>query len=167
VVSASSKLAKRAVTLPSDDPRGHVVLGSLVNLSAAERMDELIADAKPKRAVVAAGKRNGAIVDATMIDRVTTEMRIYKEESLGPVKPVICVKADDAEYGLSSAVFSRDVQRALPFGQTHRVRNLPHQWADRARRRPAAVRRRQSLRLRSLRREDRHREFTDLRWDYH
>jgi acyl-CoA reductase-like NAD-dependent aldehyde dehydrogenase len=48
-------------------------------------------------------------------------MRIYREESFGPVKPVVRVKGDDAairvandtEYGLSAAVFSRDVQRAL------------------------------------------------------
>ena len=39
------KLAERAAALPSSDPRGPVVLGSLVNIGAAERMDELIADA--------------------------------------------------------------------------------------------------------------------------
>jgi vanillin dehydrogenase len=116
------KLAKRAASLPSGDPRGHVVLGSLVNVSAAERMDELIADAVGKGAkVVAGGKRNGAIVDATIIDRVTPSMRIYHEESFGPVKPVVRVEgeeeairvANDTEYGLSAAVFSRDIQRAL------------------------------------------------------
>ncbi len=116
------KLAKRAAALPAGDPRGPVILGSLVSLSAAERMDELIADATAKGAVVVCGgKRNGSIVEATIVDRVTSEMRIYREESFGPVKPVIRVKGDeeairvanDTEYGLSSAVFSRDIQRAL------------------------------------------------------
>jgi acyl-CoA reductase-like NAD-dependent aldehyde dehydrogenase len=116
------KLAARAAALPAGDPRGAVVLGSLVDLGAAARMDELIADAVGKGAkVVAGGKRQGAIVEATVIDHVTPDMRIYHEESFGPVKPVVRVKGDDeavrvandTEYGLSSAVFSRDIQRAL------------------------------------------------------
>ena len=126
-----AKLAKRAAALPGGDPRGHVVLGSLVNLAAAERMDELIADAVAKGAeVVAGGKRKGAIVEATIIDRVTPAMRIYREESFGPVKPVVRVSGDeeairvanDTEYGLSAAVFSRDVQRALQCRQADRIR---------------------------------------------
>jgi vanillin dehydrogenase len=85
-------------------------------------MDELIADAVGKGAkVVAGGKRKGSIVEATIVDRVTPQMRIYREESFGPVKPVVRVNgeeeairvANDTEYGLSAAVFSRDIQRAL------------------------------------------------------
>ena len=117
-----AKLAKRAAALPAGDPRGPVVLGALVSVEAAERMDELIADAVAKGAkIVAGGKRAGAVVEATVVDHVRSSMRIYGEESFGPVKPVIRVKdqeeairvANDTEYGLSSAVFSRDIQRAL------------------------------------------------------
>jgi acyl-CoA reductase-like NAD-dependent aldehyde dehydrogenase len=117
-----AKLAARAAALPAGDPRGHVVLGSMIDVSAAEKMDALIADAVAKGAVVAAGgTREGSIVTATILDHVTPAMRIYREESFGPVKPVIRVRgidaavrvANDTEYGLSAAVFGQDVRRAL------------------------------------------------------
>ncbi len=117
-----AKLAARAASLPAGDPRGHVVLGSLISLDAAKKMEELIADAQAKGAkLVAGGKRTGTVVEATLLDFVTPDMRLYAEESFGPVKPIIRVAdedeavrvANDTEYGLSSAVFSSDVQRAL------------------------------------------------------
>jgi acyl-CoA reductase-like NAD-dependent aldehyde dehydrogenase len=58
---------------------------------------------------------------ATVLDRVSSNMRIYSEESFGPVISIVRVRdadaairvANDTEYGLSSAVFSRDIARAL------------------------------------------------------
>ncbi|MCF1460416.1 MULTISPECIES: aldehyde dehydrogenase [Rhizobium/Agrobacterium group] len=117
-----AKLAARAASLPAGDPRGHVVLGSLVNPQAAIKMQEFIDDAVGKGATLAAGgKVTGSVVEATLLDHVTSGMRSFDEESFGPVKPVIRVKdeeeairiANDSEYGLSSAIFSRDIQRAL------------------------------------------------------
>ncbi|MDK4732766.1 aldehyde dehydrogenase [Rhizobium sp. CNPSo 3490] len=117
-----AKLAARASQLPAGDPRGHVVLGSLISLDAARKMEELITDATAKGAkLVAGGKRSGTVVEATLLDHVTPDMRVYSEESFGPVKPIIRVSgeeeairvANDTEYGLSSAVFSRNIQRAM------------------------------------------------------
>jgi acyl-CoA reductase-like NAD-dependent aldehyde dehydrogenase len=117
-----AKLAAKTSRLPAGDPRGHVVLGSLVDIEPAERMEVLIADAVAKGAkVVAGGGRNGTVVEATLLDHVTAGMRIYSEESFGPVKSVVRVSgvdeavrvANDTEYGLSAAVFGRDITRAM------------------------------------------------------
>lgn len=117
-----AKLAAKASKLPAGDPRGHVVLGSLIDLAPAERMDALIADAVEKGAkVVAGGSRNGTVVEATLLDHVTPKMKVYIEESFGPVKSIIRVDgvdeairiANDTEYGLSAAVFGQDIKRAM------------------------------------------------------
>ena len=114
---------------------------------------------------VAGGEVDGTVMTATVLDHVTPAMRIYREESFGPVVSVIRAKdvdeavriANDTEYGLSAAVFGRDIARALEVAQAHRVRHLPHQRPDRARRGADAVRRRQGVGLRPLRRQGRDR----------
>ncbi len=116
------KMSTKANALPYGDPRGKVVLGSLVSEQAADKVEELLNDAVAQGAkVVAGGKRAGTVWSATLLDHVTPKMRIYKEESFGPVKSIIRVNGDDeavrvandTEYGLSSAVFSQNIQRAM------------------------------------------------------
>ncbi len=117
-----AKLAAKAASLPAGDPRGNVVLGSLVSRDAAARVQSLVEDAVAKGAkLVAGGRAEGTVLDAHVLDHVTPAMRIYAEESFGPVVSVVRVRsvdeavtiANDTEYGLSAAVFGRDIARAL------------------------------------------------------
>lgn len=82
----------------------------------------LIADAVAKGAkLVAGGRRNDTAVEATLLDHVSSRMKIYNEESFRLVKPIVRVNgvdeavrvANDTEYGLSAAVFGRELTRAL------------------------------------------------------
>ncbi|TWB02391.1 aldehyde dehydrogenase [Bradyrhizobium stylosanthis] len=121
------KLAKKASVLPAGDPRsGPVVVGSMIDEDPARHVVALIDDAIGKGAVkLAGGERAGTVVPATVLDRVAPGMRIYTEESFGPVVSVIRARgvdeavrlANDTEYGLSAAVFGRDVARALTVAQ--------------------------------------------------
>jgi acyl-CoA reductase-like NAD-dependent aldehyde dehydrogenase len=117
-----TKLVARASALPWGNPRDAVALGSLVNPEVSDKMHDLIDDAVAKGAKLACGgENNGAIFSATLLDGVNDTMRIYTEESFGPVKSIIRVNSDeeaievanDSEYGLSAAVFSQDINRAL------------------------------------------------------
>ncbi|MDM0028365.1 aldehyde dehydrogenase [Variovorax saccharolyticus] len=121
------KLAARAQSLPLGDPReGPVVLGSVVDMSTVERCNALIDDAIARGAkLVCGGKAETTLMAATVLDHVTSEMRIYHEESFGPVKPVVRVAdaeaalscANDNPYGLSAAVFGSDIARTFQFAQ--------------------------------------------------
>lgn len=117
-----SKFAAKAASLPVGDPRqGPVVLGSVVDMATVERCNALIDDALAKGArLLCGGRADSTLMGATVLDHVTPAMRIYREESFGPVKAVVRVSgveeaiatANDNEFGLSSAVFGRDIARA-------------------------------------------------------
>ncbi|GAB7530543.1 aldehyde dehydrogenase [Pseudomonas sp. 3A(2025)] len=121
------KLAAKIATLRAghpDDPAS--VLGSLVDASAGERILGLINDAVSHGAtLVAGGQCSGSIMQPTLLDHVTGNMRLYREESFGPVAVVVRGSGDeellrlanDSEFGLSSAIFSRDTGRALALAQ--------------------------------------------------
>jgi benzaldehyde dehydrogenase (NAD) len=119
-----TKLVEKTKRLPLGDPRGQdpVVLGSVIDKATVERCNALIDDAVGKGATLLCGGRvDSTLVPATLLDHVTPAMRIYHEESFGPVKPIVRVQgveaavacANDNEFGLSAAVFGRDLARAF------------------------------------------------------
>ncbi|AYM60340.1 aldehyde dehydrogenase [Agrobacterium fabrum] len=115
--------AKKAASLTAGDPReGKTPLGSLVSAEAASRIRVLVDDAVSKGARrVAGGGGDGTMLDAIAVDGVTPAMRLYSEESFGPVVSIIRAGsideavsiANESEFGLSAAVFGRDQARAL------------------------------------------------------
>src|SRR5215207_1902283 len=118
------KFSDKAGALPLGDPRKPepVVLGSVIGMSTVEHCNALIDDALAKGAKLACGgKADSTLMPATVIDHVTPAMRIYREETFGPVKAIVRVRnteeaiacANDNEYGLSAAVFGRDMARAF------------------------------------------------------
>lgn len=114
--------AAKVETMVAGDPRdGNTPLGSLVSLAAAERIEALIADAIERGAALIAGGGRGTMLNAAALDHVTPDMRLYTEESFGPVVAIIragsvdeAVRiANDSEFGLSAAVFGQDTMAAL------------------------------------------------------
>ncbi|MBV9357002.1 MAG: aldehyde dehydrogenase [Chloroflexi bacterium] len=123
----SAKLAERAKSLPVGDPREPTTaIGPLVNDAAVERVGALVEDAVSKGAsVLSGGEPSGPCFQPTVLGDVTSEMRVYGEESFGPLVTVVPIDgvdeavrvANDTDYGLAAAVFSENVPAALELAQ--------------------------------------------------
>src|SRR5690606_31846896 len=88
-----ARLTAKASGLPLGDPRkGPVVLGSVVDMSTVERCNAMIDDALAKGGkLLCGGKAENTLIPATLIDNVTSDMKIYSDESFGPVKGIVRV----------------------------------------------------------------------------
>ena len=105
-----------------------VNIGPLIDADAMERMQRQIADAVDKGAVVETGGMRltrdgldrGFFFAPTVVTGVTDDMDIYREETFGPIAPVIVFDddeeviqmANDTEYGLASYVYTQNLSRA-------------------------------------------------------
>ena len=123
----AAKMATKTKTIVAGNPQiRDVAVGSLISKEAAQRVAGLVRDAVDRGAhLLAGGTVDGSIMDATRLDHVKPDMKIYYEESFGPVACMVRVPdvdaavqvANDAEYGLSSGIFSRNVKRALEIAE--------------------------------------------------
>jgi benzaldehyde dehydrogenase (NAD) len=124
----AARLAKRVAALPVGNPlEGEFVIGSVVGAPTIERVQRLVADAVKQGAKVLAGGDMapvggiGTIMKGVVVDHVTPAMALFREESFAPQVSITRARdadeaialANDTEYGLSAAIFTRDIARGL------------------------------------------------------
>jgi len=105
-----------------------VSVGPLVNEAAVDKVDTQVKDAISMGATAVCGGHrltekafaNGSFYAPTVLSNVTPEMQIYREETFGPVAPVISYTdnddifsmANDTHYGLAAYVYTQSLSRA-------------------------------------------------------
>ncbi len=117
---------KKTLNLSVGNPENNANIGPLISSKQCDYVQGLIDDALEKGSTLICGnKRESNIIWPTILDNVTTEMRIAWEEPFGPVLPFIRVhSAEEAieisnksEYGLQGMIFTDNIDLAFNIAQ--------------------------------------------------
>jgi len=97
-------------------------VGPLINENAAREVETLIKGAVENGAkIIAGGHRSGCFIEPTVLTDVSPEVKLFREETFGPVAPLVAFKdleealrmANNSPYGLQAAVFTNDISKAF------------------------------------------------------
>jgi len=97
-------------------------IGPIINQKQLDKIRDQVDDAVAKGAkILCGGKNTGLFFEPTILTNVTRDMKIMRDETFGPVAPVITVRsvdeaievANDSEYGLSAGIITRNEERGL------------------------------------------------------
>ncbi|RIV80141.1 aldehyde dehydrogenase [Aurantiacibacter xanthus] len=120
----AAKFAEKVRGLPAGDPtEGKTPLGAVVDRKTVDHCYSLIEEATSKGAELLVGGETtmNVVMPAHLVDKVTPDMKLFRDESFGPVVGIARARdeahaielANDTQYGLSSAVFTKDTARGM------------------------------------------------------
>lgn len=127
------KVAAKSAKLTVGDPIRSII-GPIINSKQLAKIHDQVEDARRQGATIHTGGRfEGLYYQPTVISGVTTQMKVFQEETFGPVAAITTFETEDeaielannCEYGLSSAIITQDEQRGLALadrlesGMTH------------------------------------------------
>jgi len=117
------RLVERTRALPAGDPRDEqTFIGPMISEKEAERLHGWIERAVARGArLLCGGGRQGALLEATLLEEVPPDEPVCAEEAFGPVAVLsrfrtfeeAVAQVNDSRYGLQAGVFTRDLYRAL------------------------------------------------------
>ena len=102
------------------------LMGTVIDVAAAQRLQDVVNEAVAQGARVLAGhRREGALYAPTVLENVRPEMTVVRSETFGPVSPILGFKtideaislANGTAFGLSSGVCTNRMDDAIRFAQ--------------------------------------------------
>lgn len=123
----TEKFVKKVQRLKVGDPQDpDTVIGPLINQEQVDKLHKQVEEAiKQGARLVCGGKYDGRCYYPTVLTNVTPDMNIAREETFGPVAPIIIVEdadeavrvANDSRFGLSAGVITSDFQKGLEIAE--------------------------------------------------
>ena len=112
-------LVAKTKTLVSGDPKDrNVFIGPMIDVKEASRLDGWVQEATAAGAkLLCGGKREGAMLEATLVDECPRDTKLYREEAFGPVAILskftdfnaALDEVNDSKFGLQAGIFTRDL----------------------------------------------------------
>ncbi|MFT3966807.1 MAG: aldehyde dehydrogenase family protein [Sphingobium sp.] len=116
-------LVKRTAGLVAGDPKDpKTFVGPMISVSEATRLDNWIQEALEKGAtLLCGGKREGAMLEATLLENVGRDTAAYREEAFGPLAilskftdfEAALDEVNDSKFGIHAGIFTRDIFKSL------------------------------------------------------
>jgi acyl-CoA reductase-like NAD-dependent aldehyde dehydrogenase len=112
-------LVARTKTLVSGDPKDrNTFIGPMIDVKEASRLDGWVQEAQAAGAsLLCGGKREGAMLEATLLENTPRDTKLYREEAFGPVAILskftdfnaALDEVNDSKFGLQAGIFTRDL----------------------------------------------------------